>query len=244
MEHLTRLPLPAIPAEIQAAIAAQEITLTPYEDRAALLSDGELRREVGVRRFPDGRWLVSMTCPMPGVTAEMIRWWFWWHTQDSRRYRLWYPGAHLSIRYARRDAAYFRGGFPAAFRANSQLPVEIIGGIPMPLRIDFTAPETFGFPPDAMAENGVPIIVCGHVSAFGGLLPHTEMAHIFHQTGDGLMLTSRFWLGQTMKNPLLRKMLMTEKTARGMAEHCCVEYRRLAQILPELHATYAGNGTN
>lgn len=54
------------------------------------------------------------------------------------------------------------------------------------------------------------------------------------QTNDGLFMFSRFWLGKTM-NPLLRKFVMTENMARGMAEHCYIEYRNLAQILPGLY---------
>lgn len=107
----------------------------------------------------------------------------------------------------------------------------------MPLRIDFVTPEQFGFSKEAMEKGSIATIVCGHVSAFGGLIPYTEMAHIFRQTEDGLFMVSRFWLGKTM-NPLLRKFVMTEKMARGMAEHCCVEYRNLAQILPGLYQEY------
>ena len=88
-----------------------------------------------------------------------------------------------------------------------------------------------------MEENAIPIIVCGHVSAFGGLIPHTEMAHSFRQREEELFMFSRFWLGKTM-NPLLRKVVMTEKMALGMAEHCCVEYQNLARILPELYTRY------
>ena len=68
-----------------------------------------------------------------------------------------------------------------------------------------------------------------------GTVEHTEMAHIFKRTDEGLTLISRFWLGQTLKNPLLRKAMLTDATARGMAAHCCVEYRSLAGILPELY---------
>jgi hypothetical protein len=49
------------------------------------------------------------------------------------------------------------------------------------------------------------------------------------------LLISRFWLGQTLKNPLIRKAMLTDKTAKGMAEHCCIEYRNLAEILPGLY---------
>lgn len=50
----------------------------------------------------------------------------------------------------------------------------------MPLRIDFLKPEKFGFSKTAMQAYSVPLIVCGHVGAFNGLIWHTEMAHIFH----------------------------------------------------------------
>jgi hypothetical protein len=38
-----------------------------------------------------------------------------------------------------------------------------------------------------------------------------------------------------MKNPLLRKVVLTEDMAKGMAEHCYQEYRNLAAMLPELY---------
>ena len=81
------------------------------------------------------------------------------------------------------------------------------------------------------------MIVCGHVGAFNGLIWHTEMAHIFRQTEDGLFLISRFWLGRTM-NPVLRKLMINDAMAQGMAEHCAVEYRNLAEILPALYKAY------
>lgn len=105
----------------------------------------------------------------------------------------------------------------------------------MPLRIDFVTPEEFGFSKAVMQEYHIPLIVCGHVGVFNGAIWHTEMAHIFKQTEDGLFLISRFWLGKTMKDPLLRKLIITDKTAKAMAEHCCVEYRNLLEILPILY---------
>lgn len=124
------------------------------------------------------------------------------------------------------------------FQPNSQRPVERIGKIKMPLQIDFVTPEEFGFSKESMKKNNIPVIVCGHVSALNGLIKHTEMAHIYKQTSEGLFLISRFWMGITLKNPLLRKVLLVEDTPRGMAEHCCVEYRNLTEILPDLYQKY------
>lgn len=70
------------------------------------------------------------------------------------------------------------------------------------------------------------------------MVKHTEMAHIFKQTDDGLFMISRFWLGKTMTNPMLRKLIITEDMAKGMAKHCCIEYRNLHEILPLLYEEY------
>lgn len=239
MNALLNKPLPTIPPEIRTRLAQPCITQTSFEDRNAVLCDAGLQREVGYTRFPDGNWLVSMTCSMPGITADMIRWWFWWHCREDLRYRVWFPGDHLRIRYHKKDRDYFLRDTLPPFQPNTQFPVEKIGSMRLPLRIDFVTPEQFGFRPEDIRANHISLVVCGHVSAFGGLLPHTEMAHIFKQTEDGLLLISRFWLGQTLKNPLLRKAILTEDTALGMAEHCCVEYRNLAEILPGLYRKYA-----
>lgn len=232
-----------IPEDIRELLVRSEITLTPFEEKNAILRDDGLRQEVGYRRFPDGNYLVSMTCPMPNVTPDMIAWWFWWHPQEDARYQMWFPGEHYAIGYDRKDASYFRQETLPAFQPNTQYPTERIGGIRMPLRIDFVRPGEFGFSEQIMCEKDIPIIVCGHVSAFRGLLPHTEMAHIFWQTESGLYLTSRFWIGKTLKNRLLQKVILTEETAMGMAEHCCMEYRNLASILPELYRKNHGNGS-
>lgn len=238
LKELLKKPLPVIPPEISEQLGKSEITKTPFERKNDVLSSTELQNEVGYVKMDDGTFLVSMVCPMKGITPEMIRWWFWWHAQDSLRYQVWYPGEHASIRYHKQNKAYFQQPTVPPFVPNTHYLVERIGGRKIPLRIDFVAPEDFGFSRSVMDENKIPLIVCGHVSAFDGLVKHTEMAHIFRQTEDGLYLISRFWLGKTMKSKFLRKLIITEKMARGMAEHCCVEYRNLCEILPVLYDAY------
>lgn len=68
---------------------------------------------------------------------------------------------------------------------------------------------------------------------------NSEMSHILIKTEDGPLLISRFWMGNLIKNNLMRRKIITEKMLRGMAEHCCLEYRNLAEILPELYAENA-----
>lgn len=236
IDELMAKRLPKIPAEIAKQIDEKNlITLTDFENKNEILFNLKLQREIGYGRFPDGSYLVSMFCPMPNITADMIKWWFWWHPQKSERYRVWFPGEHYSVSYNKKNCDYFNWSVCPDFEPNIQYPTERIGKIKMPLRIDFVTPEEFGFSSDSMKENNIPLIVCGHVAACRGLVWHTEMAHIFKQTDEGLFMISRFWLGKNLKNPLLRKIILTDQTAKGMAEHCCVEYRNLVEILPYLY---------
>ncbi len=238
LKDLLKKPLPPVPHEISEQIGKSEIAKTPFECKNDILRTPELQKEVGYAKMDDGTYLVSMVCPMKEITPEMIEWWFWWHAQDDLRYRVWYPREHVSIKYHKKNKAYFEQSTIPSFAANTHYPVERIGGMKMPLRIDFVTPEDFGFSRSVMSDNHIPLIVCGHVSAFNGLIKHTEMAHVFKQTEDGLFMISRFWLGKTMKSKLFQKFIITEKMARGMAEHCCVEYRNLCDILPILYEKY------
>ena len=238
LQSLLKKPLPTMPPEIADALRVNAITKTAFTDKNEILSNSKVQAEVGYTKMDNGTYLVSMVCPMPGITVDMIEWWFWWHTQDSLRYQVWYPGDHISIKYHKKDRTFFEQPNMPAFVPNTQCPVERIGGIKMPLRIDFVTPEEFGFSKQVMQENNIPKIICARVGAFNNLVKHTEMAHIFKQTDDGLFMISRFWLGKTMNNPLLRKLIITDKMAKGMAEHCCIEYRNLHEILPLLYAKY------
>ncbi len=235
IEYLMKKELPQIPDEIKMALSKNEITPTSFCKKNDILKSGELQKEVGYKKMDDGSYLVSMYCPMPNITCEMIEWWFWWHPKKNERYQVWFPEAHFSIGFSKKQADYFECEKRPQFQNNTQYPVEKIGGTKMPLRIDFVSPKEFGFSESIMQENDIPLIVCGHVGAFDGLIWHTEMAHIFKQTEDGLFMISRFWLGKTMKNPLLRKLIITDEMAKGMAEHCCIEYRNLLEILPILY---------
>lgn len=210
------------------------ITPTHFKDKNDVLSDVRVRYQAGFTELSNGNYLVSMYCPMPEVTEEMVNWWFWWHPQKSERYKAWYPGEHFAVSYSKKDKEYFESKNQPEFRRNMQYPVEKIGKLILPLSIDFVSPEEFGFSREKMEKNGVAAIVCGHVGAFGGTVEHTEMAHIFFKDEKGLFMVSRFWLGERLKNPLVRKFMLNRNTAKGMAEHCCVEYRNFARRIPTI----------
>ena len=214
-------------------------TLTPFENKNDILYSRDLQKDMGYSQFESGDWLVSVTCEMPDVTKEMVDWWFWWHPQENIRYKIWFPGEHYAVGYSKKDRAYFSSEKQPPFKENIQYPVERIGKLVMPLSIHFTEAEHFGFTQSAIKDNSVETVVCGHVGALYGLVSHTEMCHIFFKRdGGGLTLVSRFWIGKRLRNPLLRKVILTEETAKGMAEHCYIEYSNFARRIPELFNEY------
>lgn len=247
--------VPPLTPEVKEKLAApSDITPLNMSDMNSLLMDTSLQDEIGYRQLDSGGWLVAMTSDMPGVTPEMINWWFWWHAQDSLRYQAWFPGAHYAISYSAKDAAYFNSSYTGVFQPNTQYPVEKVGNMPTtPLFIQFERPTDFGFEENLLAENNIGAVVCGNVGLKVGNIQQTEMAHIFIKTNSGLKIVSRFWMGesiycidQPMSSPLnivlnsrsFRASAITQNTAKSMAEHCSQEYRHLAEILPELYAEY------
>jgi hypothetical protein len=63
----------------------------------ALLDPATHAVETGYCELPDGTAYVASLVPLPGCTAEMYGWWFWWHGVESARYPLWYPYNHVSV---------------------------------------------------------------------------------------------------------------------------------------------------
>lgn len=214
------------------------VTPTPFESKNDILKSKKLQEEIGFERLEDGTYIVSMTCLMPRVTKEMIDWWFWWHPQDDKRYRVWFPEEHFEISYARKNKEYFNKDNMPEFEPNTQYPKERVGKYKMTLNIDFVSPEDFGYSRREMEKNNVAQIICGHVGIFKGKLMHTEMSHIFFKRENGLYLVSRFWLGHLLKNKVLRRIFFNEDAAKQMAIHCCREYRNLAKILHDLYTQY------
>lgn len=203
------------------------------------MTEEYLQKEAGFTFLDDkAHGLVAMYCPMPGVTAEMIRWWFWWHPQENQRYQIWYPSEHYTNTYPKKDRNYFEQSNIPHYTPNyTNYAKERVGNFKATFQLDFKQAEEAGFSSQLMKENHIPLILSARVG-MKHLFAHTEMVHIFKETEDGLFMFSRFWMGEALNNDFLRKQLISENVLKGMAEHCCIEYRNLAEILPDLYETY------
>ena len=254
-EYITLLDQPVAPLnpKIAEALNNPEITLMSQDQCNNLLTNKDLQNEIGFTALPNGGHLVAMKTEMPNVNKDMINWWFWWHAQESLRYQIWFPGAHLKIKTNKHDQDYFQKPFQG-FQPNTQYPKEYIGKLKATLAIQFINPEEFGFDPSLFAANHIETIVSAYVGVLGGAIHTTEMAHIFKKSKRGLTLISRFWMGGNTHFPKcsqrgpacrllgmrsVRNFLFSANQAMDMAVHCSQEYSNLAKILPDLYKKYA-----
>lgn len=204
--------------------------------------------------MPDNSCYAAVLTRMPGIAGEMIDWWFSWHALESLRYKIWYPGSHAGISV--RDSYRLTDtSIPESerFWNNPQYPVEDIGIGPDILSITFTSPREFGFDVSRFKAACVATVICAHVGSVTKKVEHTRMCHFVRETGEGVEMRSRFWIGGAItlnmlsKNSVMnriintryvRKMLIPKDTPRQMVLHYAQEYNNLARILPDLFNIY------
>lgn len=222
----------------------------PPEELRRLLDDAPLPVETGWCVLPDGAGCVSTCLPMPGVTPEMVRWWFVWHGLDPVRYILWFPPDHYGLEVRRGRERLLDSAIPLGERLHGvvhRVEEDVSGqctGTPPSFDIHFRAPEELGFrlgdgehaaiigafpDPEDTSSTGMPALMC----------------HVFRPVPGGVELRSRFWMGYGMRDgrpfcamPPGRR--MPEAVPRNLARHGVLEYTNLSRILPELYAREGG----
>ncbi|MEM9178475.1 MAG: hypothetical protein AAGA89_02130 [Pseudomonadota bacterium] len=212
-------------------------------------SAGFAEREPGfkteVKRLPNGIYEVSALTPMPGVTPEMVRWWFADYMQTSEHYQRWYPGAHIWMDWENK--------VPGEYVGASHLVHEFIGKDMEKLRIQFVPPEDI-LSDVQLRESDVAI--CAKAGLLEQPINGGQMCHIIRATEDGAEMRSRFWLGMVAKREgndqiasieglvantyLARKLGVSDSAAIDLMNHCTEEMSILAEFLPELYAAETG----
>ncbi|MEO1406522.1 MAG: hypothetical protein AAFV54_08530, partial [Pseudomonadota bacterium] len=96
-------------------------------------AEGEPGFRTEVKRLPNGIYEVSALTQMPGVTPEMVRWWFADYMQSTEHYQRWYPDAHVWMDWENKS--------PGEYVGASHLVHEYIGDELQKLRIQFVPPE-------------------------------------------------------------------------------------------------------
>ena len=109
--------LAPVPAEKIAILQGGPIApekCIPFEERNKFLKgEADEYANIGYGVAADGTGLVCNTTYMPGVTGEMLDWWFPWHSVGSDlRYKIWDPEDH-----------YFARAYPASYVVDPNVPM-------------------------------------------------------------------------------------------------------------------------
>lgn len=224
-----------------------------YADECqCMLEPGYLPLENGYAQLPSGEMFVAILTPMPGVSGEMIDWWFNWHGSESQRYKLWHPHAHMKAQW--KDP---RGNDPDTsdrkrYIGNTSFVDEYIGDKVLKLAIQFKDPATFGLHSTQLEKAGIQTAVCAHVGPAQGPVNIGKLVHVIRATDDGCEMRSRFWLGKAylrdrpeshwantvLGTKLISKLAINRTHGSDMVVHCAMEMAHLASFLPVLYADY------
>jgi hypothetical protein len=215
-------------------------------DAIRLCDPAPMEVENGWTVRPDGSVQVAFRTALPGVTAEMVEWWAEWHPLRDDRYRAWHPSEHFGNRILPGATSQEKSYWGAVIFFD-----EVAGGERAQLRTEFTSPLGFGFSHRPFARPEVKVIISARVG--DAVMTHTDMAHVFIEEGDGLVLRSRFWIAEHVRprlpgplvaaedigenlasRKLIRDLAVPDGVGPAVARHGAEEYAQLGQILPGL----------
>lgn len=238
----------AIPQEkldIWQAPMADPALATPIERRNDFLDDKDIKLAVGFTVAPNGTGFVANATFMPGVTPEMIDWWFGWHSVGSDlRYKIWDPEDH-----------YYAKAMNAAYVLDPAVPnnektwgvthdiLEDIGLGPDPLKLTFKKPADLGYDMSKIGTPTCSTMVCAvGVSGSPAVMTHKAVA-----AEGGIWFKSHFWMGYGLNEQgEIVKLVpdgasVPEMVPRALFGHNIKEFTNLAAILPELYAEEKDN---
>jgi hypothetical protein len=248
----------------EAVVAAARAGLQPPERGLrlsaadALLEPGYLAMENGYARLDDATLYVAALTPMPGVTGEMIDWWFAWHGEESARYQLWHPRDHVSARW--RQPVTWAGGdreqWQRLYRSNVSEVDEYVGSTLMRLSIAFAEPSAY-LDVSRLQASGTQAVICARTYSRRENVAAGHVLHQIRRTGDGVEMRSRFWLADfdaravpvvgpllhpLLNAPSMRRRLVPNGVGRDLLLHCAEEMAHLAEFLPALFQRVAHRG--
>lgn len=180
---------------------------------------------------------VAAETRMPGVTGEMIDWWFGYVT-TTQQYKQWHPADHISSTWSgpHGNSTYIGG--------HHLVQEKLHNGPVQKLRISFKSPSEY-FGPNWKADferAGVATAICARVGLWSGIgkagIDSGHVIHLVMKEKDGVRMRSRFWLGDISILPpiaALRAAAIDESIPKGLQIHCSEEMTYLAGFLPELY---------
>lgn len=222
---------------------------TSIYDRNDILKPGYLAVENGYTKMPDGSGAVATKVEMPGVTPEMIDWWFVWHGVKDLRYKIWCPTEHYGI-HVHPDSVARRMDTSLSLKERNwqttDVVTENVGDGPQTMHLTFLSPEEYGYDPELV--KNVDVLINANVTDPETGLGLITFSHCIRKIPGGIEYRSHYWQGY---NIIDGKPVATAippegypmEVMRSNALHSLTEYSNLAEILPKLYEQY-GMETN
>ena len=213
-----------------------------------LLNPGYLETEIGWCNLPNGTGFIANRTRLPGVTKEMIEWWFVFHALEDLRYKIWYPPQHYGVAVSpetREKILNPEIPITKKFRGVTHHVLEDIGCGTEELDINFLEPEQVGFDMARFHAPHVSTFVGGYAN-IGAVNPATAiMVHFYREIPGGLEQRTRFWMGYRVHNSKPELTLppgakVPEAAIHGLAIHNVLEYTNLAVFLPQIYGEMKG----
>ena len=215
-----------------------------------LLEDGYDEVETGYCVLPNGTGYVAVNNKFPGVTLDMIKWWFAWHSLEDLRYMLWFRKGHYGISVNDEDREIIldsKTPMLDKIYGRTHHVIEDTGNGAEDIQISFLSPEELGFDMTKYDSKSFTVIGANGVSQAraGGPKGAATMLHFFREVPGGVESRSRFWMGYHMIDKKPCKLMpdgvqMPIQAPMGLAFHNVEEYSNLAAILPSLYKEMNG----
>ena len=219
-------------------------------DRINDLLDPEYQEvETGYCVLENGNGYVCVKSELPGVTVDMLKWWYAFYPLEGIRYKALCPDKHGSVAVSDIDRAKILDpDVPIDEKITNvdHFVIEDLGGGYYDTIYTFYKPEDMGFDAEKLAASDVKAIF-GGVSISEprdgwGKAPAVFM-HVCRETGDGIELRTRMYLGCRVVAGAIRSVLppgliLPVEAPMGLAFHTAEENANLAAILPDLYAEF------
>lgn len=225
-----------------------ELTLK-FEDRLDLFKPGYLPAEQGYSILPDGGGYIANYVRMPGVTVEMIDWWFIWHfiappsvprENGNLRYKIWCPKEHWDTGVDEAGLRqYLDESIPMRERryGPTNFIVESVDGTGvnmMEIAAQSFHPSKFGLDVNELNRPEMGTLLTAYIQVGS---PNVGI-HYYRPIPGGVELRTRYWMGYELQDAKLvrRPGGPTEELVRQFTLHNMTEYPHLASFLPSLYA--------
>lgn len=216
----------------------------PFDERNSLFEEGYFEEEVGYCVLPDGTGYVSDLNYMPGVTPEMIDWWFAWRGLDPLRYIIVNPENNVQAITMQRDKAFDSDlSYCEKYWDTTQTVVKKSEMGPIIEYLNFKCPSDLGFNMDKIGTKDCSTLICAR--GYGkGNPPFASLdyfvCHMVREVEGGVEVKTRYWLGWTVRygkdyKELPEGFRVPPMNPMGVLLQNMKEWTNLASILPQLY---------